>query len=54
MCILFSILWKVLTISLNKPFNDAKSVNCLISVATIFKSSHILIFIPKLLAMNFE
>lgn len=39
MCILFSILRKVLTVSFNKPFNVTKPVNCLISVATIFKSS---------------
>lgn len=41
MCILFSILRKVLTVRLNKPFNVTKSVNRLISVATIFKSSHL-------------
>lgn len=41
MCILYSILWKVLTVCFNKPFNVTKSVNCLISVATIFKSSQL-------------
>lgn len=41
MCILFSILWKVLRVCFNKPFNVTKSVNRLISVATIFKSSHL-------------